>query len=224
MRPETAAALYDMSQAADRIVEATEDKTFAAVRDPRGGPSPKRPRSSPFATSSSTATTRSTRECSRPSLNRGFPNCGHRCVVCSKKRVGRTCNALARETAGAHADSLGSFHGCRGRRRFHGASSATEYGRWWGRSPSNPRPCRSRSQHPSTRPVRMTRSLGALPFAKNDAKSRSAIENVRDALFASQRTGMSVNAPRVRRRSPSTATSSRSTRILSEARRSTTTS
>jgi len=28
MRPETAAALYDMSQAADRIVEATEGKTF----------------------------------------------------------------------------------------------------------------------------------------------------------------------------------------------------
>ncbi len=28
MRPETAAALYDMSQAADRIVEATRGKTF----------------------------------------------------------------------------------------------------------------------------------------------------------------------------------------------------
>ena len=28
MRPETAAALYDMSQAADRIVEATEGKAF----------------------------------------------------------------------------------------------------------------------------------------------------------------------------------------------------
>ena len=29
MRPETAAALYDMSRAAERIVEATAGKTFA---------------------------------------------------------------------------------------------------------------------------------------------------------------------------------------------------
>ena len=33
MRPETAAALYDMSQAADRIVEATEGKAFDDYQD-----------------------------------------------------------------------------------------------------------------------------------------------------------------------------------------------